>query len=89
MTDTLAPAPPIATAEWVVQAHNLTKTFDEHRAVDGLDLNVRTGTIYGLLGPNGSGKTTAVRMLATLLHSAPPRRSVRRFEYCVTGARDM
>ncbi len=50
-----------------MQAHGLTKTFDDHRAVDGLDLNVRTGAIYGLLGPNGSGKTTTVRMLATLL----------------------
>jgi len=50
-----------------VQAHGLTKTFDDHRAVDGLDVNIRTGSIYGLLGPNGSGKTTTVRMLATLL----------------------
>ena len=50
-----------------MQAHGLTKTFDDHRAVDGLDVNIRTGSIYGLLGPNGSGKTTTVRMLATLL----------------------
>lgn len=37
------------------------------RAVDGVDLEVRTGEIYGFLGPNGAGKSTTVRMLATLL----------------------
>src|SRR5436190_4184981 len=37
------------------------------RAVDGVDLEVREGEIYGFLGPNGAGKTTTVRMLTTLL----------------------
>src|SRR5690606_24474273 len=37
------------------------------RAVDGIDLRVKTGSVYGVLGPNGAGKTTTVRMLATLL----------------------
>ena len=37
------------------------------RAVDGVDLAVRTGSVYGVLGPNGAGKTTTIRMLATLL----------------------
>ena len=37
------------------------------RAVDGLDLEVRPGEIYGFLGPNGAGKTTSVRILTTLL----------------------
>lgn len=43
------------------------KTFGEKCAVDGVNLNVRAGTIYGVLGSNGAGKTTIVGMLATLL----------------------
>jgi ABC-type multidrug transport system ATPase subunit len=39
------------------------------RALDGVDLEVRDGTVLGLLGPNGAGKTTTVRILATLLHA--------------------
>ncbi|WP_413303773.1 ATP-binding cassette domain-containing protein [Bacillus sp. 1P10SD] len=53
--------------DWAVEAHGLIKKFGENQAVDGVDLNVRAGTIYGLLGPNGAGKTTTIRMLATLL----------------------
>ena len=43
------------------------KSFGETRAVDGVDLAVRSGSVYGVLGPNGAGKTTTIRMLATLL----------------------
>jgi ABC-2 type transport system ATP-binding protein len=50
-----------------VEASGLVKTFGDNRAVDGVDLNVRAGSIYGVLGPNGAGKTTTIRMLATLL----------------------
>ncbi|SFS57494.1 ATP-binding cassette domain-containing protein [Paenibacillus sp. BC26] len=53
--------------EWAVEARGLVKTFGDNRAVDGVDLKVRTGSIYGVLGPNGAGKTTTIRMLATLL----------------------
>jgi ABC-2 type transport system ATP-binding protein len=53
--------------DWAVEAHGLVKTFGSNRAVDGVDLFVRTGSVYGLLGPNGAGKTTTIRMLATLL----------------------
>lgn len=53
--------------EWAVQASGLIKTFGENRAVDGVNLKVKTGSIYGVLGPNGAGKTTTIRMLATLL----------------------
>ncbi|MBU2135974.1 MAG: ABC transporter ATP-binding protein [Alphaproteobacteria bacterium] len=45
----------------------LTKAFGDKRAVDGLDLVVRTGELYALLGPNGAGKTTTLRMVAGLL----------------------
>ncbi|SFJ14159.1 ABC-2 type transport system ATP-binding protein [Paenibacillus sp. UNC496MF] len=53
--------------EWAVEARGLVKAFGSNRAVDGVDLNVRAGSIYGVLGPNGAGKTTTIRMLATLL----------------------
>ncbi|GGH80597.1 ABC-2 type transport system ATP-binding protein [Pullulanibacillus pueri] len=53
--------------EWAVEARGLVKTFGHNHAVDGVDLNVKAGTIYGVLGPNGAGKTTTIRMLATLL----------------------
>ncbi|WP_325176574.1 ATP-binding cassette domain-containing protein [Paenibacillus alkalitolerans] len=43
------------------------KVFDNNRAVDGVDLGIPRGTVYGFLGPNGAGKTTTIRMLATLL----------------------
>jgi ABC-2 type transport system ATP-binding protein len=45
----------------------LAKSFDGTRAVDGVDLAVRSGSVYGVLGPNGAGKTTTIRMLATLI----------------------
>ena len=48
-----------------IVTEGLVKRFDETRALDGIDLAVRTGSVFGLLGPNGAGKTTAVRILAT------------------------
>jgi ABC-2 type transport system ATP-binding protein len=50
-----------------IEANGLVKSFGETRAVDGVDLAVRTGSVYGVLGPNGAGKTTTIRMLATLI----------------------
>ena len=50
-----------------IHAEGLVKTFGDVRALDGVDLDVREGTVLGLLGPNGAGKTTAVRVLTTLL----------------------
>jgi ABC-2 type transport system ATP-binding protein len=58
-----------------IEATGLVKTFDGTRAVDGVDLAVRTGSVYGVLGPNGAGKTTTIRMLATLI--APDAGSAR------------
>ncbi|MBN9376096.1 MAG: ATP-binding cassette domain-containing protein, partial [Cellulomonas sp.] len=40
----------------------LTKRFGAQTAVDGIDLDVPAGAVYGFLGPNGSGKTTTIRM---------------------------
>ena len=46
---------------------NLVRHFAQVKAVDGVDLSVHRGEIYGFLGPNGAGKTTVIRMLITLL----------------------
>ena len=54
-------------SQLAIEATGLVKVFGETRAVDGVDLAVRSGSVYGVLGPNGAGKTTAIRMLATLL----------------------
>ena len=51
-----------------IQARGLTKRFDGFTAVDSIDFEVRRGEIFGFLGPNGSGKTTTIRMLLGLLH---------------------
>jgi ABC-2 type transport system ATP-binding protein len=57
---------PTAAAQAVV-ATGLRKSFGDHLVLDGIDLDVAEGTVYALLGPNGSGKTTTVRLLSTLL----------------------
>lgn len=51
----------------VIDVHGLTKSFDGRRVVDHFDITVPKGAIYGFLGPNGSGKTTTIRMLCGLL----------------------
>ena len=51
----------------MIRTRGLTKTYGEVRAVDGIDLDVRDGDVYGFLGANGSGKTTTVRMLLGLV----------------------
>jgi ABC-2 type transport system ATP-binding protein len=51
----------------VIRTRGLTKSYGSVRAVDGIDLDVREGDIYGFLGANGSGKTTTVRMLLGLV----------------------
>src|SRR6201997_4557997 len=51
-----------------VQIHQVTKTFGNHVAVDDLTLEVPTGSVYGFIGPNGSGKTTTLRMIMRILH---------------------
>ncbi|MCA2223613.1 ATP-binding cassette domain-containing protein [Nonomuraea aurantiaca] len=50
-----------------IAASGLRKAYKDKTVLDGIDLNVRTGTIFALLGPNGAGKTTTVNVLTTLL----------------------
>ncbi len=58
----MSPVPDIA-----IDVHGLTKSFGERVVVRDLSMQVKRGTIYGFLGPNGSGKTTTIRMLTGLL----------------------
>jgi ABC-2 type transport system ATP-binding protein len=60
-------APGSATPEIVIDVHGLTKSFGGRQVVRDLSMQVRRGTIFGFLGPNGSGKTTTIRMLCGLL----------------------
>jgi ABC-2 type transport system ATP-binding protein len=50
-----------------IEVSRVVKTFGRTRALDGVDLAIRSGSVYGLLGPNGAGKTTTIRVLTTLL----------------------
>jgi ABC-2 type transport system ATP-binding protein len=51
----------------LIEVKNLSRSFGENRAVDGLDLQVRAGEMIGLVGPDGAGKTTAMRLLCGAL----------------------
>ena len=67
-----------------VEIDHVTKTFGQHVAVDDLSLVVPTGTVYGFIGPNGSGKTTTLRMIMRILH--PDRGDIRVLGENVLGA---
>ena len=60
-----------------VEMRNVTKTFGAHTAVDDLSLDVPAGSVYGFIGPNGSGKTTTLRMIMNIFY--PDRGSIRVF----------
>ncbi|MCS5717185.1 ATP-binding cassette domain-containing protein [Herbiconiux sp. CPCC 205763] len=57
---------PAARGEFAIETSGLTKRFGKQLAVDGVDLAVPQGSVFGFLGPNGSGKTTTIRMLLGL-----------------------
>ena len=54
--------------EPAIATRDLCKSYGDHVVLDGVDLEVPAGSVYALLGPNGSGKTTTVKILSTLLH---------------------
>ena len=62
---------------YTVEIANVTKTFGKVTAVDDLSLSVPGGSIYGFIGPNGSGKTTTLRMIMNIFY--PDSGSIRRF----------
>jgi len=51
----------------MIETRGLCKSFGDHIVLDGIDLNVASGTVFALLGPNGAGKTTTVHILSTLI----------------------
>src|SRR6187549_73684 len=60
-------APQSAPAQLAIVAHDLTRRFGNFTAVDHITFDVRAGEVFGFLGANGAGKTTAIRMLTGLL----------------------
>lgn len=59
----------------MIEVRGLSKSFGRRRVIDNIDLTVKKGDIFGFLGPNGSGKTTTIRMLLGLIH--PDKGTVR------------
>ncbi len=68
-----------------VQISNVTKSFGDVTAVDNLSLTVPEGSVYGFIGPNGSGKTTTMRMIASIFY--PDSGTIRVFGKQMSGAR--
>ncbi len=67
-----------------VELKSVTKTFTGHVAVDDLSLTVPAGSVYGFIGPNGSGKTTTLRMIMNIFY--PDRGEIRVFGHPLQGA---
>jgi ABC-2 type transport system ATP-binding protein len=70
----------------VIQTEQLAKYYGKRRGLEGLDLEVRPGEIYGFLGPNGAGKTTTIRLLLDLLRPTSGRATVLGVEPRAGGA---
>ena len=74
--DAAAPIGEASAMTYAVSTTALGRSFGAVRAVDGVDLAIAEGDIYGFLGPNGAGKSTLVRMLITLLKPSDGQASV-------------
>src|SRR6266705_1756923 len=70
-----------------IEAEGLVRVFKKTRAVDGIDLRVDSGEIYGFLGPNGAGKSTTVHMLTTLLPPTAGTATVAGYDVVKEGPR--
>jgi ABC-2 type transport system ATP-binding protein len=70
-----------------IEVERLVRRFKDVLAVDGIDLQIEPGEIYGFLGPNGAGKSTTVHMLTTLLPPTSGRASVAGFDVVREGSR--
>jgi ABC-2 type transport system ATP-binding protein len=68
-----------------IEVEGLVRQFKDVRAVDGIDLRIEPGQIYGFLGPNGAGKSTTVHMLTTLLPPTSGRATVAGFDVVRDG----
>src|ERR1700746_611333 len=64
----------------LLQTEHLTKDYGRHRALEDVSLTGETGEIFGLLGPNGSGKTTALRLLLGFLKPTAGRAVIARHD---------
>ena len=73
--------------ESIIQVENLTKRFGTFTAVDGISFEVRRGEIFGFLGANGAGKTTAMRMLCGLSYPTEGSGKVAGFDVMTEGER--
>ena len=69
----LSPSSPSASGEVALFLDDLTRHFGEQVVVDGLNLRIRRGEIFGFLGPNGAGKTTTIKMIVGLLRPTAGR----------------
>ena len=88
MRDRIDRQPVNSASSTALEVRNLVKTFGSRRVVNGVSFELQRGEIFGFLGPNGSGKTTTMRMaldlirpdsgLVSLLGGMPPRRALRR-----------
>ena len=70
----------LGTQNFAIRTENLTKVFGANRAVDGLDLSVAEGEIFGLVGPDGAGKTTTMRLLTGILDPSSGQAQVAGFD---------
>jgi len=64
----LSVCPGVISSLKIIEAENITKTFNGFTAVDGVSFYINRGEIFGFLGPNGAGKTTTINMLTGLAH---------------------